>query len=139
MCVCSVCIGVAGSMVCGWRQEQWRGGGGRAGRKGVGVAAGGREVDSRWSAVAGCYTGERQVRELKKNTCIVCFKTGPNKNRLFYYFYLCVIVSLLNSIYFDLYCLITLTCRLLNSFIFVCIFARIVRRAYVRVDIINHG
>jgi hypothetical protein len=65
------------------------GGGGLAGRKGVGVAAVGGEIDSRWSAVAGCYTGEKQVRELNKNTCIVCIKTGPNKNRLFYNFYLC--------------------------------------------------
>ncbi len=114
------------------------GGGGLAGRKGVGVAAVDGEVDSRWSAVAGCYTGEKQVRELNKNTCIVCSKTGPNKNHLSYYFYLCVLFTLFNRAYCAFYCLFYLICRFLNFFLSMCIFFRFVRRVYVRVDIIRH-
>ncbi len=139
MCVYSLCVVVAGSMVCGWRQEQWRGGGGRAGRKGVGVAAVSREVDSRLSAVAGCCTGEKQVRELNKNTCIVCIKTGPNKNRLFFYFLLCVLCTLFNCAYCAFFCLIYLIFSRLNCYFFICIYIRTVRRVYVRVDINRHG
>jgi hypothetical protein len=100
--------------VCGGKSSG--GGGGLAGGKGGGVAAGGREVDSRWSAVAGCYTGEKQVRELNKNTCIVCIKTGPNKNRLFYYIYLCVFFTLFNYTRCAFYCLLCLICRFMNFF-----------------------
>jgi hypothetical protein len=106
------------------------GGGGLAGRKGVGVAAVDGEVDSWWSAVAGCCTGGKQVRELNKNTCIVCSKTGPNQNRLFYYNYSCTLFTLSSIICCEPYIVLCVVFRLLrlpSTCIFVKFYASILK------------